>query len=331
MKIINVYKDFNQYGGAEQVALTLHRLFKERKFDAILSGGGDFSNIYPVFGVSEGEYFKLTLKALFSFKGCVVISHHRRFTTLIYIVNKLFKLKIRLIHVSHNEFHDLKYFTFYPDEVVAVSGRVKSNLLSFFGLSPDQVRVIYNGLADRYCSNLATKFENKNENILILYPGRITEVKRQVEVISRLKNKIKANIEIHFAGEGEDLETLRKITKGSQNFKCLGFVSVIEILPKYDYVMLFSTNEGLPLSLIEACMFGKPIICSDVGGNSEIVSSNENGFITNEFDELIEILNALPLPDSPQYRTLASTARRTYESKFQKSRMVTEYLQLIHQ
>lgn len=45
--------------------------------------------------------------------------------------------------------------------------------------------------------------------------------------------------------------------------------------------MLFSTKEGLPLSLIESTMFGKPILCNDVGDVKEIIGNTQGCYITS--------------------------------------------------
>ena len=36
-----------------------------------------------------------------------------------------------------------------------------------------------------------------------------------------------------------------------------------------------SSSEGLPISIMEACSLGTPVICTDVGGSSEIVSEKK--------------------------------------------------------
>ena len=40
-----------------------------------------------------------------------------------------------------------------------------------------------------------------------------------------------------------------------------------------------SSSEGLPVSIMEACSFGIPIIATDVGGTSEIVIENKTGML----------------------------------------------------
>lgn len=47
----------------------------------------------------------------------------------------------------------------------------------------------------------------------------------------------------------------------------------------FDVFVNVSPSEGLPLSIMEACGCGIPVIATDVGGTHEIVSDGVNGFL----------------------------------------------------
>jgi glycosyltransferase involved in cell wall biosynthesis len=58
-------------------------------------------------------------------------------------------------------------------------------------------------------------------------------------------------------------------------------------------LLLPSLNEGIPLALVEAMICGRPVIVTDVGGNSEWIIDNENGYIAEganilSFDRAME-------------------------------------------
>lgn len=332
MKIVNVYRGFKEYGGAETVLLNIHFNLKKLGYESYVSGPHSYVEVNDKYNIPEEDYVRLSVKNITRFHNAVVISHHRKTTTFLYQVKLLPTVKFRLINVAHNEFFNLKQFTFLPVENISVSQRVKDNLVSFFNVNSENVRVIYNGLEDKNkgFAGAAVRPAEETEKIKILYPGRITKVKRQVEVLKELKGNLPSHIEIHFAGVGEELELLKSNIDEDNNFKTLGFVSMTETLPGYDYVMLFSTNEGLPLTLIEGCMFGKPIICNDVGGNMEILEDGYNGFAAKDFKELIEVINILPSPSEEEYQRLSENSRKTYEVKFQMERMIQEYIDVIN-
>jgi glycosyltransferase involved in cell wall biosynthesis len=240
----------------------------------------------------------------------------------------IFRLNIRLIHVAHNEFDNLRYFSFYPKEIITVSQRVKDNLITYFNIEPNNITVIYNGLPDLYVSKKDDY--SINEKIRILYAARITKIKGQVELVKKLTGKLNDNIQIDFAGIGENYEELLMLTSGNLNFKCLGFTDLSLNLYKYDFVMLFSSNEGLPLTLIESCSFKKPVICNDVGGNIEIVKDGINGFVVNDYLQLLQLLNSqLPNKSSESYIKMSNNARKIFESKFLTGKMIENYINYI--
>src|ERR1035437_9514189 len=263
MQVFNAYTNFKTFGGAELVAINLTRGLLNKNINTHLlsyTGKNKFNEKYEV---EDLITYIFSYKLLVSLsKEDVIISHHRKITTKLILLKNIFNFKFRLIHVAHNEFFNFKYLTLYPKEIVAVSNKVKDNLISYFGISKERIKVIYNGIKSVESKRIN---DNNSSKILILLPARINKVKQQIEIVRNLIGHINDNIEIHFAGVGKDLDELKEISKHSTQFKVLGFIPISDIIHKYDYVMLYSKVEGLPTVLIEACMNSKPIICNDVG------------------------------------------------------------------
>lgn len=227
--------------------------------------------------------------------------------------------------MAHNEFFNLRFLTLYPKEIIAVSHKVKENLISYFGLRSERIKVIYNGIND-VILNKNEEYRVDCSKIKVLLPARINKVKQQVEVVNNLKGGVKDHIEIHFAGEGEEMEILKKITSKDTHFKVLGFVDISAVIKNYDYVLLYSKVEGLPTVLIEACMYAKPIICNDVGGNLEILTNNKNGFLVDNYEELKQKINVLPNRGSEEYTALSAHARDVYLDNFTFNKMIDNYV-----
>lgn len=79
-----------------------------------------------------------------------------------------------------------------------------------------------------------------------------------------------------------------------------------------------SSSEGIPVSVMEACSFGIPVIATDVGGTHEIVSDGENGFlIPKDFSPhtLLDSLRKVRSMDETDYSALCRNSRKMWEEK----------------
>lgn len=327
-KIYNIYSSFEKYGGAELILLSITKgLNKKNKF---------YINSFSFFRGAVNENYDIKENILYlkirdifeDSKNKIFLSHHRKVTSILFILKKIFFLKYALIHVAHNEFYSLRNITFLPRDIIAVSKGVKSNLINYFSIKEKDIGVIYNGIIDKNPSR--ELYLNKfNKIIKILYPARINKVKNQINLVNYLYNKLE-KINIQFAGDGPQLNELALICKGEKSFTVLGYIKRIdELFKKVDYVLLYSKNEGLPTALIEAFMYGKPVICNSVGGNSEIVDNKINGFICNKIEDLPKLLNSLPQPGSEEYLYLCKNARSKYEEKFRFEVMINNYYEYL--
>lgn len=93
-----------------------------------------------------------------------------------------------------------------------------------------------------------------------------------------------------------------------------------------DLFMLPSNYEGLPMVILEAMAFGKPVVASDVGGISEIVENDVNGYtLKNEaplFAEKIQLI----LENKELYERLSANAKFRFEVDLTVDKMINGYL-----
>ena len=91
--------------------------------------------------------------------------------------------------------------------------------------------------------------------------------------------------ELILVGDGKLSRELREyIDKNNleSNVLMLGFrKDVDKIISISDVVGLFSFQEGLPRNLMEAMSIGKPIICTNIRGNNDLVKNNINGILVD--------------------------------------------------
>jgi glycosyltransferase involved in cell wall biosynthesis len=117
------------------------------------------------------------------------------------------------------------------------------------------------------------KFGFGSEEVLVVWLGRFTEVKRPDRVIEIARLLPEARFVM--AGGGEMLDDLKKIAPSNVTF--VGFQDKNEMWSIADVALCTSDSEGMPLALIEAQMAGVPVVSTDVGSVSEIVMDGVTG------------------------------------------------------
>lgn len=93
-----------------------------------------------------------------------------------------------------------------------------------------------------------------------------------------------------------------------------------------------SRSEGLPVSIMEACSFGIPVIAPDVGGVCEIVRDQWNGSILPpDFTpgQLAERLLAVRSMEVSEYRRLCENARKLWEKEFDAGKVFPAFYRKI--
>lgn len=100
--------------------------------------------------------------------------------------------------------------------------------------------MIYNGLEDSGENRNVVR----NDGIVkILLPGRICNVKRQIEIVKKTRGKLLEHINIYFAGVGSDADKLKLEIGVLKQYHYLGYINIKETLNQYDYVCLFSQKK----------------------------------------------------------------------------------------
>lgn len=95
-----------------------------------------------------------------------------------------------------------------------------------------------------------------------------------------------------------------------------------------DLFMLPSNYEGLPMVILEAMSFGKPVVASNVGGISEIVENDKNGYtVENDailFAEKIKYI----LSNEDVYEKFSNNALERFYKDLTVDKMVDSYLKI---
>ena len=101
--------------------------------------------------------------------------------------------------------------------------------------------------------------------------------------------------------------------------------NVDKYLIQADCFILFSKNEGLPISIIEAMRAGLPIISTKIAGIPELVEDGKNGYLVEPNTEELANLLLKILKEYPDLEQMGKKSRKLFEQKFTKEKMLHIY------
>jgi glycosyltransferase involved in cell wall biosynthesis len=157
----------------------------------------------------------------------------------------------------------------------------------------------------------------------IVFIGRCEEEKGY-PLLPHIETKLKArgfHFKWHIYGEGSTDKNKMELWSKQSNVSFYGKVSGEEImmaLPKYDFLVLPTIAEGLPVTVIEAMKCGVvPIVNHLPGGIEELIGNNQRGWLIeqNKVENYTRALTQL-VQEPKRVKTLAKEARDFACKKF---------------
>ncbi|MEC9485507.1 MAG: glycosyltransferase family 4 protein [Candidatus Izemoplasma sp.] len=203
-------------------------------------------------------------------------------------------------------------------QVIGVSKSTSSfynNLCNF-----NRVDTIYNGIAALKIKKIL------NSKLIVAHIGDVSDSKGwkyTYNAISSLKADLKNKIEFIMAGRlignvNDEVQRALEASKGEFEFKYLGIIenAYENLVPSIDLLVLPSISEGLPMSILECQSIGIPVIATDVGGISEIITDNYNGFLVTRNSEKIQDKLEYILMNLDQYSIFSANSLIRFNEKF---------------
>lgn len=217
--------------------------------------------------------------------------------------------------------------------VVAVSNAVKESIINETFAPAEKITVIHNGIDGSKIPQKDWSSIKSDEPFKILYAGRIEESKGLRELLLACKDL--EGVFVNIVGDGfflEELKTLSRQYKMSQKVLFYGklpFEKLVEMYACNDvFVLPTKRVEGLPMTLVEACFAGIPIIATDMGGIRDTVTDGENGFLLSKADVDLLKDKILKLAGNRVLaQKLGLNGRMKAEKAFGIERMIDKYEQ----
>ncbi len=105
-------------------------------------------------------------------------------------------------------------------------------------------------------------------------------------------------------------------------------VSLVTLYSAVDVMVVPSLQENLSNAIIESMACGKPVVAFDVGGNSDMIEHNINGYLARPFDTS-DLANGIEwLLNAPNYDELCKNAREKVVREFDSRVVARKYVEL---
>ena len=177
--------------------------------------------------------------------------------------------------------------------LIAVSPQVRDDLVALGVAPPERFVVIRLGieLGERVTGEQDGRVESRRYlgieqgRFAVGWIGRMTAVKRTDDVLVAFKRLREEGVDavLCMVGDGPDRPHLEKRAHELGIVRDTLFLGYQEdVAPFYaafDALVLPSSNEGTPVSAIEALAAGRPVVATRVGGVPDVVVEAEDGFL----------------------------------------------------
>lgn len=220
------------------------------------------------------------------------------------------------------------------DRLVAVGTRVKDELAAAGIGHRAQWEVVPPGIELRPPPTRAEARAGlglPQEAPVVAYVARLTGVKRPdrfVDVAAHVAALVPDALFL-VAGDGELAPDMRRRATDAgvaDRIRMLGWTADVEaVYAAADVVALTSDNEGMPVSLIEAAIAGRPAVTPRVGSAAEVVVDGQTGFVVPPGDaRALALAIASLLGDRQLQVAMGIAAARRAAEHFSGSRLVAD-------
>lgn len=208
-------------------------------------------------------------------------------------------------------------------------------------LSPEKLRLIYNGIPPRSedepedKQQVLREFDLQEASPILAIVGTLKERKGHETLFRALQQVLVEfpRMSLLVVGKGDDRESLEALAHRLgivRNVLFTGFRDdVSRLMSAMDILVLPSKNEGFGYVLTEAMNMGKPVVASRVSSIPEVVRDGETGLLVppGDVDALAEAL--LELVRHPaRARQMGLAGRRRVRDQFSVERMLNDLEEL---
>jgi len=236
------------------------------------------------------------------------------------------------------------------DDIVAISEYVKNLISNIYKINEKKITVIHRGIDmelfdpekndELIFPSFFSKYNLPNDKKIILFPGRLTQWKGQIEFLDVLKSLDLQNTFCYFIGDDKNTSYKSKlekeIYKKNLNLNC----KILGHLPKEDTRLMYKSSdliissplkpEGFGRAISEGLAMKKIVLCYNFGGAKEQISELDDLYAVEPYNknQMIKNINiAFDLPNDKK-KQMGENARQHIQKNFSKKNMLENYFKL---
>ncbi|BAI60216.1 putative glycosyltransferase [Methanocella paludicola SANAE] len=213
------------------------------------------------------------------------------------------------------------------DRIIAVSEWVKYDIARY-RIDERKIVPVHNGInVGSFRPTAATNVRKQYgiDGPMLLFVGRMITQKGVPYLIDAMPLVLEKHpdTKLLLVGRGNALESLKKKVGAMGLEKSVifsGYMTEDMLKETYgtcDMFVLPSVWEVLPIAILEAMSSSKPVVCTNAGGNAELVKDGYNGYVVpmRSPEALADRINDL-LDDPEKMKSMGCAGRRRAEDEF---------------
>lgn len=180
-----------------------------------------------------------------------------------------------------------KFLSMFTDVIITINKEDYNRSQNFF--SREKIYIPGIGINLKAINNIKKEekcfkenFLISNDEFIVTSVGELNKNKNHETVIKAL-SLVNIPFKYIICGSGEEEENLWNIAKNlglESRVIIAGYRDdVINIVKNSDLFVFPSKREGLPVSLMEAMACGKPVVCSKIRGNTDLIDEAKGGYL----------------------------------------------------
>ncbi len=236
------------------------------------------------------------------------------------------------------------------NNIVAISEYVKNSISNIYKINEEKITVIHRGVDlelfdpekndELIFPGFFSKYNIPNDKKIILYPGRLTQWKGQIEFLDVLQSLNLNNTACYFVGDDKNTSYKSKLEKEiykknlNLNCKILGHLSKEDMRLMYKISDLIISSplkpEGFGRVISEGFAMKKIVLCYNFGGSKEQISELDDLYAIEPYNknQMIENIKIALSLSNDKKKQMGKIARHHIQKKFSKKYMLENYFKL---